>query len=49
MSEIPNKFVWYDLMTSDHKAAESFYRKVIGWGAIALTRFFPWDQRWSAD
>lgn len=34
MSEIPNKFVWYDLMTSDHKAAESFYRKVIGWGAM---------------
>ena len=34
MSEIPNKFVWYDLMASDHKAAESFYRKVIGWGAM---------------
>lgn len=27
----PGKFVWYDLMTSDTKAAESFYRSVIGW------------------
>ncbi|HEX3496245.1 MAG TPA: VOC family protein [Methylocella sp.] len=27
------KFVWYDLMTSDIKAAESFYRRVIGWDA----------------
>ena len=27
------KFVWYDLMTSDSKAAESFYRSVIGWDA----------------
>lgn len=27
------KFVWYDLMTIDSKAAESFYRSVIGWDA----------------
>ena len=27
------KFVWYDVMTSDSKAAESFYRSVIGWDA----------------
>jgi uncharacterized protein len=27
------KFVWYDVMTSDTKAAESFYRNVIGWDA----------------
>jgi len=27
----PAKFVWYDLMTSDTKAAASFYEKVIGW------------------
>jgi uncharacterized protein len=26
-------FVWYDVMTSDTKAAESFYHKVIGWDA----------------
>ena len=27
------KFVWYDVMTSDTQAAESFYRSVIGWDA----------------
>ena len=26
-------FVWYELMTTDLGAAESFYRDVIGWGA----------------
>ena len=26
------KFVWYDLMTEDMKAAGNFYREVIGWG-----------------
>ncbi len=26
-------FVWYELMTTDPAAAESFYRDVIGWGA----------------
>ncbi|MBV9395778.1 MAG: VOC family protein [Methylobacteriaceae bacterium] len=25
------KFVWYELMTSDTKSAESFYRNVVGW------------------
>ena len=25
------KFVWYDVMTSDTKAAKSFYRSAIGW------------------
>ncbi|MGH6835015.1 MAG: VOC family protein [Methylocella sp.] len=33
MSATLGKFVWYDLMTSDTKAAESFYRSVIGWDA----------------
>ncbi len=33
MSKNHGKFVWYDLMTSDIKAAESFYRSVIGWNA----------------
>ncbi len=28
-------FVWYELMTSDKKAAETFYRDVVGWGAEA--------------
>jgi uncharacterized protein len=27
------KFVWYDLMTTDTKAAEAFYRSVVGWDA----------------
>ena len=26
-----NKFFWYELMTSDHAAAETFYAKVVGW------------------
>ncbi|AIY41767.1 Glyoxalase/Bleomycin resistance protein/dioxygenase domain [Collimonas arenae] len=29
--EKPSKFVWYDVMTSDTKAAETFYRSVVGW------------------
>jgi hypothetical protein len=33
MSKVQGKFVWYDLMTTDSKAAESFYRSVIGWDA----------------
>jgi uncharacterized protein len=33
MSTTIGKFVWYELMTSDIKAAESFYRSVIGWDA----------------
>ncbi|MEO7400614.1 MAG: VOC family protein [Polaromonas sp.] len=33
MSTLPSKFVWYDLMTSDTRAAESFYKSVIGWDA----------------
>src|SRR5689334_24352007 len=26
-----NNFVWYELMTSDAKAAQDFYAKVVGW------------------
>jgi predicted enzyme related to lactoylglutathione lyase len=33
-------FVWYDVMTSDTKAAESFYHEVIGWDAKRA-----WDRR----
>src|SRR5262249_20044369 len=32
-SKAHGKFVWYDVMTSDTKAAQSFYRGVIGWDA----------------
>ena len=27
----PQKFLWYELMTSDLSAAESFYKTVVGW------------------
>jgi predicted enzyme related to lactoylglutathione lyase len=30
---MPNGFFWYDVMTTDPKAAETFYRGVVGWGA----------------
>jgi predicted enzyme related to lactoylglutathione lyase len=33
MSKNLGKFVWYDVMTSDTKAAEAFYRSAIGWDA----------------
>jgi predicted enzyme related to lactoylglutathione lyase len=33
MSKTHGRFVWYDVMTTDTKAAESFYRQVIGWDA----------------
>ena len=33
MSSIHGTFIWYELMTSDSKAAEPFYRSVIGWDA----------------
>jgi predicted enzyme related to lactoylglutathione lyase len=33
MSGTHGKFVWYDVMTTDTKAAEAFYRNVIGWDA----------------
>jgi predicted enzyme related to lactoylglutathione lyase len=30
---MPNAFFWYDVMTTAPKAAETFYRSVVGWGA----------------
>jgi predicted enzyme related to lactoylglutathione lyase len=33
MPNSPSNFVWYDLMTTDSKAAEAFYTKVVGWRA----------------
>ena len=27
------KFVWYELMTTDMAAAETFYKDVVGWNA----------------
>ena len=31
-NEDRGRFVWYDLMTKDKKAAQDFYTKVVGWG-----------------
>lgn len=28
---MPSNFVWYELLTSDDRAAEAFYAKVVGW------------------
>ncbi|ACB95255.1 VOC family protein [Beijerinckia indica] len=33
MSTTQGTFVWYELMTTDAKAAETFYRDVVGWGS----------------
>ena len=33
MSKHHGKFIWYDVMTTDCKAAESFYSRAIGWSA----------------
>ena len=33
MANFYGKFVWYELMTTDTKAAETLYRSVVGWGA----------------
>jgi predicted enzyme related to lactoylglutathione lyase len=35
MSSDLGRFCWYDLMTTDPKAATDFYTKVIGWGTEA--------------
>jgi predicted enzyme related to lactoylglutathione lyase len=33
MTSLHGHFCWYELMTTDSKAAEAFYRGVLGWGA----------------
>ena len=30
---MPNQFFWHELMTTDTRAAEKFYRDVVGWAA----------------
>jgi uncharacterized protein len=32
MTDSDGRFVWYELMTTDLKAATAFYAKVVGWG-----------------
>ena len=33
MSDDAGRFIWYELMTADTKAAEAFYTSVVGWSA----------------
>src|SRR5262245_6393655 len=37
-----SKFVWYELMTSDIKAAEAFYTKVVGWDSETWQGAMPY-------
>jgi len=33
MANDAGRFIWYELMTTDTAAAQTFYRQVVGWGA----------------
>jgi predicted enzyme related to lactoylglutathione lyase len=33
MSKYHGKFIWYDVMTTDTNASESFYKRALGWSA----------------
>ena len=55
MSKNGGCFVWYDLMTTDPDAAQSFYTKLIGWstqawdgGPIPYTMWTTTMRRWAA-
>lgn len=49
MSVIPRgRFVWYDLMTNDPKAAERFYVQVAGWGTQVWDGPLPYTM-WTAN
>ena len=37
-----SNFVWYELMTSDLKAAEAFYKDVVGWAPESWPGDFPY-------
>jgi predicted enzyme related to lactoylglutathione lyase len=37
-----SKFVWYELMTSDMKAAEAFYKSVVGWNSETWQGAMPY-------
>jgi predicted enzyme related to lactoylglutathione lyase len=42
MAASPSSFVWYELLTTDPEAAETFYAAVVGWSPQ------PWDSAESA-
>ncbi len=46
MSNDRGRFVWYDLMTTDPDAAQSFYTELIGWGTQAWDGPMPYT-RWT--
>ena len=33
MNDLNGRFIWYELLTTDVRAAGAFYAKVMGWGA----------------
>ena len=37
-----SSFVWYELMTTDMKMAEAFYKAVVGWGSEPFGADFPY-------
>ena len=39
---VTGKFNWYELMTTDTKAAQDFYGKVVGWTAEDVTTWVTW-------
>ena len=41
---MPNSFFWHELITSDPKSAEIFYRDVVGW--TAQDSGVAWLWRW---
>ena len=36
-SSVLGRPLWYELMTSDPKAAEAFYKTVVGWSSAPLS------------
>ena len=37
MVDYHGRFVWYELITTDIKAAQAFYTKVVGWGTLDVS------------
>jgi predicted enzyme related to lactoylglutathione lyase len=37
-----SNFIWYELMTTDLKAAETFYKNVVGWDSESWSGDFPY-------
>ncbi|MFN2398491.1 MAG: VOC family protein [Gemmatimonadaceae bacterium] len=49
-SSVPRgRFIWHELLTSDPKSAQSFYTKLIGWGAKAWDKSEDPYIMWTVD